>query len=112
MATTFAGFAEPFLYTLACILDEGFVPQRMTLARIQQGIFTMTTFPLSQIDELKQGLQDKGVKYAMASYVDMHGVIKGKFVPLAHLGQMLRGSELYTGAALDGVPQTRRDVPV
>ena len=63
----------------------------------------MTTFPLSQIDALKQGLQDKGVKYAMASYVDMHGVIKGKFVPLAHLGQMLRGSELYTGAALAGV---------
>ena len=69
----------------------------------------MTTFPLSQIDELKQGLQDKGVKYAMASYVDMHGVIKGKFVPLAHLGQMLRGSELYTGAALDGVPQQISD---
>jgi glutamine synthetase len=69
----------------------------------------MTTFPLSQIDELKQGLQNKGVKYAMASYVDMHGVIKGKFVPLAHLGQMLRGSELYTGAALDGVPQQISD---
>ncbi|OKR09119.1 hypothetical protein BH588_06615, partial [Pseudomonas aeruginosa] len=65
----------------------------------------MTSFPLSSVEELKQQLQDKGVKYAMASYVDIHGVIKGKFVPIAHLGQMLRGSELYTGAALDGVPQ-------
>ena len=49
------------------------------------------------------------MKYAMASYVDIHGVIKGKFVPIAHLGQMLRGSELYTGAALDGVPQEISD---
>ena len=69
----------------------------------------MTSFPLSSVEELKQQLQDKGVKYAMASYVDLHGVIKGKFVPLAHLGQMLRGSELYTGAALDGVPQEISD---
>lgn len=69
----------------------------------------MTSFPLSSVEELKQQLQDKGVKYAMASYVDIHGVIKGKFVPIAHLGQMLRGSELYTGAALDGVPQEISD---
>jgi len=69
----------------------------------------MTSFPLSSVEELKQQLQDKGVKYAMASYVDIHGVIKGKFVPIAHLGQMLRGSELYTGAALDGVPQQISD---
>ena len=69
----------------------------------------MTTFPQSIVDELKQQLQAKGVKYAMASYVDIHGVIKGKFVPLPHLGQMLKGSELYTGAALDGVPQDISD---
>ena len=26
-------------------------------------------------------------------------------VPISHLPQMFRGSELFTGAALDGVPQ-------
>lgn len=58
---------------------------------------------------LQQTLLAQGVKYAMASYVDIHGAIKGKFVPLAHLSQMLKGSELYTGAALDGVPQVVSD---
>ena len=47
--------------------------------------------------------------YAIASYVDIHGISKGKFVPVAHLGQMMEGSELYTGAALDGVPQDIND---
>lgn len=54
-------------------------------------------------------LRDKGVKYAIASYVDMHGVSKSKMVPLAHLGQMMGGSEMFTGAALDGVPQEIHD---
>ncbi|SFR64987.1 glutamine synthetase [Marinobacter daqiaonensis] len=58
---------------------------------------------------LKRKLADAGVKYAIASYVDIHGISKGKFVPIAHLGQMMEGSELYTGAALDGVPQDISD---
>ena len=60
-------------------------------------------------ESLKQTLQDKGVKYALAGYVDIHGIIKGKFVPIAHIGRMLKGSELFTGAALDGVPQDIAD---
>lgn len=64
--------------------------------------------PIEQ-EALKQRLGEAGVRYAMASYVDLHGVVKGKFVPLAHLGRMLGGSELYTGAALDGVPQEISD---
>ena len=54
-------------------------------------------------------LEARGVRYALASFVDLHGVSKAKAVPLAHLGQMLRGSELFTGAALDGVPQEVSD---
>ena len=54
---------------------------------------------------LQASLAEQGVKYAMASYVDIHGCVKGKFVPLDHLDNMFAGSELYTGAALDGVPQ-------
>jgi len=90
-------------------LDEGIVPAAPAAIHDSKERKQMTSFPLSSVEELKQRLQDKGVKYAMASYVDMHGVIKGKFVPLDHLGQMLRGSELYTGAALDGVPQQISD---
>ena len=54
-------------------------------------------------------LEKAGARYAMASYVDIHGRIKGKLVPLSHLGNMLGGSELYTVAALDGVPQDISD---
>ena len=47
----------------------------------------------------------KGVKYGLAAYVDIHGVSKCKVVPIDHWPQMFAGSELFTGAALDGVPQ-------
>lgn len=62
-----------------------------------------------ETDALRQTLAANGVKYAMASYVDLHGAIKGKFVPLSHLERMMGGSELFTGAALDGVPQDVSD---
>jgi glutamine synthetase len=58
---------------------------------------------------LRAALEAKGVRYALASFVDLHGVSKAKAVPLAHLGQMFAGSELFTGAALDGVPQEVSD---
>jgi glutamine synthetase len=54
---------------------------------------------------LGRQLREQGVKYCLASYVDLHGVPKCKSVPIAHLGRMLAGSEMFTGAALDGVPQ-------
>ncbi len=49
------------------------------------------------------------VKYGFAAYVDLHGRIKGKCVPVEHFDRMIAGSELYTGAALDGVPQDVSD---
>ena len=58
---------------------------------------------------LANEFSEQGVRYALASYVDLHGVCKAKAVPLSHLGQMLQGSELFTGAALDGVPQDVSD---
>lgn len=61
---------------------------------------------------LQQSLSDKGVTTCIASYVDMHGVSKSKFVPIAHLPQMMAGSEMFTGAALDGVPQEIQDEEV
>jgi len=59
--------------------------------------------------QIKTDLEDQGVRYALASFVDLHGMAKAKAVPLPHLGQMARGSELFTGAALDGVPQEVSD---
>lgn len=65
-----------------------------------------------ELQNLKSSLEEKGVKYALASYVDIHGMCKAKAVPLAHFGQMMQGSELFTGAALDGVPQAVNDEEV
>jgi glutamine synthetase len=65
-----------------------------------------------ELQSLHQSLQAKGVKYALASYVDIHGMCKAKAVPLTHFGQMMQGSELFTGAALDGVPQSVHDPEV
>lgn len=61
---------------------------------------------------VKARLEAAGVKYALASFVDLHGVSKSKIVPLAHFEQMVGGSELFTGAALDGVPQEVNDEEV
>lgn len=57
------------------------------------------------IESTKQKLKDMGVKYCLGAYVDIHGIPKGKFVPIDHLGHMVEGSELYTGYALDGLGQ-------
>ena len=58
---------------------------------------------------LKNDLIAKGVKYCMGTYVDIHGIPKGKVVPIDHLEHMAGGSELYTGYALDGLGQEPND---
>jgi glutamine synthetase len=69
--------------------------------------------PLSpELQSLKDSLAAQNVKYALASFVDIHGMCKAKAVPLSHFGQMMAGSELFTGAALDGVPQDVSDEEV
>jgi glutamine synthetase len=72
----------------------------------------MTETLMPELEALKQSLKSKGVKYALASFVDIHGMCKAKAVPLSHFGQMMAGSELFTGAALDGVPQDVSDEEV
>ena len=59
--------------------------------------------------ETMQSLMDKGVEYCMPLYVDVHGIPKTKTVPVSHFDRMLRGSELFTGAALDGLGQGPHD---
>lgn len=62
-----------------------------------------------EILQLKKDLKAKGVKYCLGAYVDIHGVPKGKVVPIDHLEHMAHGSELYTGYALDGLGQAPND---
>ncbi len=62
-----------------------------------------------EIQIIQAELAEKGVKYCMGAYVDIHGVPKGKVVPLSHLQHMAEGSELYTGYALDGLGQAPND---
>lgn len=59
--------------------------------------------------DVAERLADSGVKYAAISFVDMHGKPKAKIVPVGHLVQAAVGSEMFTGAALDGVPQDVND---
>jgi glutamine synthetase len=72
----------------------------------------MTKIADASVDILRKKLEASGVKYLMPTYVDMHGVSKTKSVPIAHIEQMVAGSELCTGAALDGVPQDVSDEEV
>ncbi len=61
------------------------------------------------IKQTQEALRAKGVKYCIGAYVDIHGVPKGKVVPIDHLEHMAHGSELYTGYALDGLGQAPND---
>ena len=62
-----------------------------------------------EIDVIQQQLKEKGVKYCIGAYVDIHGIPKAKVVPIDHLPQMAAGSERYTGYALDGLGQAPSD---
>jgi glutamine synthetase len=61
------------------------------------------------IKRTQEELRNKGVKYCIGAYVDIHGVPKGKVVPIDHLEHMAHGSERYTGYALDGLGQAPHD---
>jgi glutamine synthetase len=56
-----------------------------------------------QVAETKRELESKGVRYCLATYVDVHGVPKAKTVPLEYFDKMAKGSELFTVGALEGL---------
>jgi len=66
-------------------------------------------YTAEKVARTQEDLRGKGVKYCIGAYVDIHGVPKGKVVPLDHLQQMAAGSERYTGYALDGLGQEPHD---
>jgi glutamine synthetase len=65
--------------------------------------------PTTDLSTIQADLAAKGVKYCIGAYVDIHGVPKGKVVPLSHFSHFAHGSELYTGYALDGLGQSPND---
>lgn len=67
------------------------------------------TKSLAEISKIQEELKNKGVKYCIGAYVDIHGIPKAKVVPIDHLPQMAAGSERYTGYALDGLGQAPSD---
>jgi glutamine synthetase len=67
---------------------------------------------MSTADSPGKSLEKQGVKYLLPTYSDMHGRSKTKMVPVGHYEKMLKGSELFTGAAVDGVPQEVNDEEV
>ena len=66
-------------------------------------------FGQKNLAALQKKLSAQGVKYCLGAYVDIHGVPKGKFVPIDHFEHFASGSELYTGYALDGLGQAPND---
>lgn len=57
----------------------------------------------------KESLKAQGVKYCIGAYVDIHGVPKGKVVPIDYFEHFAEGSKMYTGYALDGLGQRPND---
>jgi glutamine synthetase len=52
---------------------------------------------------LAQDLAGQGVKYALASWIDVLGRPKSKMVPIDHLPNLLAGSERYTPRGMGGI---------
>src|SRR5262249_20066326 len=71
-------------------------------SQVSSAVATAKTADLSA---LRRSLEERGVKFCLASYVDVHGIPKAKAVPIDHFERMMRGSELFTGAAIDGLGQ-------
>ncbi|MEO0511137.1 MAG: type III glutamate--ammonia ligase [Verrucomicrobiota bacterium] len=72
-------------------------------------LYTEERWTDEQVAAIQADLESAGVKYCVGNYVDIHGVPKGKVVPLSHFPEFARGSELYTGYALDGLGQRPND---
>ena len=70
---------------------------------------TFTREPDERWERTRDELRERGVAYCLSAYVDMHGVPKAKAVPIDHFTKMMGGSELFTGAAIDGLGQGPAD---
>ena len=58
---------------------------------------------LARARDLSAELAASGVQFCIAAYVDVHGVPKGKAVPIEKLEKMCKGTELFTVGAMEGM---------
>lgn len=56
-----------------------------------------------QIQQLKKQLMDEGVSYALAQFVDIHGVAKTKAVPMKHFESIFEQGAGFAAFAVDGL---------
>ena len=56
----------------------------------------------SDVQQLRQRLEAEGVHTLIAQFTDLHGVAKGKLVPLAHLATLLRTGAGFSGPSIAG----------
>ncbi len=56
---------------------------------------------MDYVTTVKEHLTSRGVKYCVGAYVDIHGVPKGKFVPVTHFDEF--AAALALAAGLEGI---------
>ncbi|MCK6432529.1 MAG: type III glutamate--ammonia ligase [Burkholderiaceae bacterium] len=58
--------------------------------------------------DLREKLASAGVHTLLAQFTDIHGVAKGKYVPLAHLDDLLTDGAVFSGPSIEGtgLPRT------
>ena len=54
------------------------------------------------VQRLQKSLAAEGVHTLIAQFTDIHGVAKGKLVPLAHLGTLLHTGAGFSGPSIAG----------
>ena len=55
------------------------------------------------IEAKGEELRKLGVRYCIASFTDINGVAKAKFVPIERFSHLMEGSELYNVCAMEGL---------
>ncbi|MCB1096816.1 MAG: glutamine synthetase [Verrucomicrobiae bacterium] len=58
---------------------------------------------LDKLANVRLKLEEEGVEFLLSTYVDVHGIPKAKVNPLAAIGKMAAGSELFTVGAMEGM---------
>jgi len=62
----------------------------------------MTRISDAEVQALQQRLAAGGVHTVIAQFTDLHGVAKGKWLPLEHLGTLLREGAGFSGPSIAG----------
>jgi glutamine synthetase len=61
------------------------------------------------VSETQKMFQEKGIKYFMMSFVDLHGTPRAKLVPAECLSDVVEGAAGFAGFAVDGIGQGPHD---